>query len=66
MPERYTFGETLLGLEALAALETSLLAAGFAVAVTVEEFLGFHLHVLTATPPTKPTRAERGAALGGR
>lgn len=63
--ERHTFSPRHLAL--LEHLRESLEACGFTCEVEVTFMMKhmFELHTLVATPPTKPTRAERGCNLLG-
>jgi hypothetical protein len=60
MPEQYTFtpGHCLL-VQTRSRLES----LGWTCAVDRTDLAGHELETLTATPPTRPNRAERGCTL---
>ena len=61
MPEKYCFGVYHLAL--LGETKTSLEAAGYTCHVETELVAGYTLHVLVATPASRPNRKERGCEL---
>lgn len=63
MTERFTFGDTEIGLTVALGTVRTLRAAGFRVRLVTGVFHGFVLHTVLATPETRPNRAARGCNL---
>ena len=61
--ERFTFADSTTGLEHAFELTIALRRHGFSTRLTTTTFKGFTLLTVTATPATRPNRAERGCSL---
>lgn len=60
MIERFTFADSVTGLDHAWTVTLSLRARGFKTHLETYEFKGFTLHTVVATPSRRPSRKERG------
>jgi hypothetical protein len=61
--DRFTFADSVTGLEHALVVTLSLRRAGFKTRLVTSTLAGFTLHTVVSTPPKRPNRKARGAEL---